>query len=126
MFKRKTTDTSPLEQKLDRMLALQESMMQQLQSQSNNVLVLYRRTTALALMLETIAKKDDLKMPKIIRAEIDASLRPDEFEQLAKQDQDEFITRYGETTLKILKEQGMNAISRIGELTDTPDPKTIQ
>ncbi len=131
MFRKKKSNTAPIADAnvstgMQQMLQLQAEMLQTLQMQSNNILVLYRRTTALALMLEAIAKKEDLKMPKVIRAEIDASLYPDRFMDLAQKDQDEFIARYGESTLKTLNEQGMHAISKIGELSEMPKPTTLQ
>ncbi len=55
------------------------------------------------------------RLPKTIRAEIDASLNAEAFEQMARQDPAEFTHRYGDQVLEILQKQGVNAISRIGD-----------
>lgn len=114
------------EEKLDQLLTQQQQMLEMLKSQSHNILVLYRRTTALALMLEAISKDEKLKMPKVIRAEIDASLRPEEFVILAEQEPDEFKKRYGETVYKIWQTKGLNAISRLGEMVHIETKPTLQ
>lgn len=115
-----------MEQKLDQLLAQQQQMQKLLESQHRNILVLYRRTTALALMLEAISKDEKLKMPKVIRAEIDASLHPDEFVALAEQDSQEFIARYGQTAYEVLNKQGLDAIGRVSDMTSAADPHHLQ
>ncbi len=115
------------EEKLDHILDRQEKMQKMLESQHRNLLVLYRRTTALALMLEAISKDEKLKMPKVIRAEIDASLRPEEFVALAEQDPEEFKSRYGAIAFDVLMNQGLDAIGRVGDITPQPNEKnTLQ
>lgn len=111
---------------IKKLLSLQEEALRQIKQQSHNILVLYRRTTVLAHMLESIAKHNDMRIPKTIRAEIDASLRPEEFASLARQDEAEFVARYGESTLAVIKEQGLQAISTIGDLADTPPKHKLQ
>jgi hypothetical protein len=111
-----TTDS-----KLDKLLAGQAQMQKLLEAQHRNILVLYRRTTALALMLEAISKDEKLKMPKVIRAEIDASLRPEEFVNLAEKDPAEFKLRYGQTAYDVLMKQGIDAIGRVYDMTSPSD-----
>lgn len=116
------------EEKLNQILAQQEKMQKLLEAQHRNILVLYRRTTALALMLEAISKDEKLKMPKIIRAEIDASLYPEEFTALAEQDPEEFKRRYSQTAYDVLTKLGLEAIGRVSDLPPPPPEKkaTIQ
>ena len=102
------SDAMSMEEKLDRLLELQEQT-------SRNIYALYRRTTALAHMMEALSDGAEPRLPKTMRAEIDASLNPDYFEQLAKKDSAEFIRRYGEQVLDVLQMQGIAAITRIGE-----------
>lgn len=116
-----TTDT-----KLDQLLANQAKMQQLLEAQYRNILVLYRRTTALALMLEAISKDEKLKMPKVIRAEIDASLHPEEFVALAQQDAAEFKNRYGQIAYDVLTKQGLDAIGRVHDITSPSDNPSLQ
>lgn len=97
-----------IEEKLDRLLKLA-------QMNANNIFALYRRTTALAHMVEAAADGREPRLPKTIRAEIDASLNEDAFEQLARQDAPEFVRRYGEEVLNVLQQRGVQAITRIGE-----------
>lgn len=108
-----TTSTSitltSIEEKLDALLRLE-------QMNANNILALYRRTTALAHMVEAVAEGREPRLPQTIRAEIDASLNADAFEQLARQDLPEFLRRYGQGVLDVLQKQGVTAITRIGEL----------
>ena len=115
-----------MQDKLEQLLAQQQQMLELLKSQSRNMRVLYRRTTALALMLEAISKDERLKMPKVIRAEIDASLRPQEFEALAREDPEEFKKRYGEIAYKVITERGMDFIGRVDDITTLEDKQTIQ
>ncbi len=108
-------------QKLDQLLTQQSQMQKLLEAQHRNILVLYRRTTALALMLEAISKDEKLKMPKVIRAEIDASLFPNEFITLAEKDPAEFKLRYGHTAYDVLIKQGLDAIGRVHDMTSPSD-----
>lgn len=97
-----------IEEKLDALLRLE-------QMNANNIYALYRRTTALAHMVEAVAEGREPRLPQTIRAEIDASLNADAFEQMARQDASEFIRRYGKQVLEVLQKQGVDAISRIGD-----------
>lgn len=97
-----------LEKKLDELLEIS-------QQNSRNMVVLYRRTTALALMMEALAEERQAPIPKVIRAEIDASLYPEEFENLARSDAKEFITRYGEDVLKVYQKKGLDGIGRLSD-----------
>lgn len=99
-----------IEEKLDRLLKLT-------QTNSNNIQALYRRSTALAHMVETIAAGREPRLPKTMRAEIDASVMPDVFELLARQDPTEFVRRYGHDVLDIFNKQGIEAITTMGDLT---------
>ena len=99
---------SSVEEKLDRLLELQEI-------NARNIMTLYRRTTALAHMVEAIAENKEPHLPKTLRAEIDASLDVDAFANLARQDKAEFIRRYGQHVLDVLQKKGVEHISRIGE-----------
>ena len=97
-----------IEDKLDRLLKLA-------QMNANNIFALYRRTTALAHMVEAVADGREPRLPKTIRAEIDASIDAENFEILARQDAAEFTRRYGEGVLEVLQKQGVDAITKIGE-----------
>lgn len=115
------------EEKLDQLLASQAQMQKLLEAQHRNILVLYRRTTALALMLEAVSKDEKMRMPKVIRAEIDASLRPEEFVNLAEKDAEEFKKRYGQTAYDVLIKQGLDAIGRVGDITSgSENENTLQ
>ena len=94
--------------KLDELLKLERM-------NANNIFALYRRTTALAHMVEAIADGREPRLPKTIRAEIDASINPDAFESLGMKDAPEFIRRYGEMVLDVLRKQGIDAITKIGD-----------
>lgn len=97
-----------IESKLDELLKTQHM-------NAHNIFTLYRRTAALAHMVEAAAEGREPRLPKILRAEIDASLDAEAFENLALKDREEFVRRYGETVLKVLQGQGIEAISKIGE-----------
>lgn len=111
---------------LEQLLENQQAMQKTIDDMANNVLVLYRRTTALALMLETMSQQEGLRMPKVMRAEIDASLRPDAFRELAEKDPEEFRRHYGETTYKVYRTHGIEAICRLHDITKTPDKEKLQ
>lgn len=103
------TDTlKSIEQKLDALLEISHS-------NSRNIYALYRRTTALAHMMESLAEGREPRVPKTMRAEIDASLHPDYFENLAHDDRAEFVHRYGEAVLEVLQKRGIDAITKIGD-----------
>ena len=104
------TRLKALEDKVDMLLKLA-------QQNANNLITIYRRTTALAHMIEAVAGHREPRLPLVVRAEIDASLDPVNFANLAQEDPEEFKARYGELVLEILKQYGMDAISKIGELT---------
>lgn len=111
---------------LQQLLENQQTMQKTIDNMANNVLVLYRRTTALALMLETMSKQEGMRMPKVIRAEIDATLHPEEFRELADKDPEEFRHQYGDTTYKILLKQGVDAICRLQDITQTTKKEKLQ
>lgn len=102
-----------------------EELIKLTRSNQHNTHAIYRRTTALAYMLERIASHSEVQIPKIIRAEIDASLHPDLFVELAKKDEAEFIRRYGDITLKVLREKGIESISRIGDFAPSGNDKPV-
>ncbi|GEM_PF-1801379 len=97
-----------LERKIDRLTEL-------VANESRNMVALYRRSTALMHMVESVADGQEPRLPKVVRAEIDASISPDAFIELAEKDEEEFIRRYGQEVLKVLKERGIEVITRIGE-----------
>ncbi len=101
-----------IHQKLDALLALEKR-------NATNIIALYRRMTALAYMVEAVAEGREPRMPKVLRAEIDASLHPELFLELADKDKPEFLRRYGEVVLNVLRTQGIDAISKIGEFAPT-------
>tara|TARA_B100001123_G_scaffold429828_1_gene548884 strand:+ start:1012 stop:1359 length:348 start_codon:yes stop_codon:yes gene_type:complete len=105
-----------LEEKVDKLLELQKQ-------NANNIIAVYRRTTALAYMLEAGLNPGQMRMPSVIRAEIDATLDAEAFEALAKQDPAEFMARYGEAVLEIVRSHGVRAISTMGELTQVDTRK---
>jgi hypothetical protein len=98
-----------LEDKLDQLIELEKQ-------NANNIRAVYRRTTALAYMIE--AAGGEVRMPSVIRAEIDASLDKESFAALAKNDPQEFVARYGEAVLEILRTYGVQAVSTMGQLTE--------
>lgn len=97
-----------LEKKIDQLLELEKM-------NARNIYALYRRTTALAHMMEMIAQGKEPRLPMVVRAEIDASVNPEYFEELAKEDKKEFVRRYGQSVLDILNKHGIDAITKIGE-----------
>ena len=97
-----------IHEKLDELLKLERS-------NANNIFALYRRMTALAHMVEAVADGREPRLPKVLRAEIDASINPDIFEELGKKDPEEFKRRYGDMVLDVLNRQGIDAITKIGE-----------
>lgn len=99
-----------LEKKLDQLLELERMNAQ-------NIFTLYRRTTALAHMMEMIAQGKEPRLPMVVRAEIDASVNPEYFIAMATEDKAEFIRRYGQSVLDILNKHGIDAISKIGEFS---------
>lgn len=103
MSEEQTTD-----EKLDRLIELEEM-------NARNIYALYRRTTALAHMMEAVADGSEPRLPKVLRAEIDASLNPDLFETLADKDEMEFTRRYGQAVLEVLRSKGVEAITKIGD-----------
>lgn len=105
-----------IESKLDELLEIS-------QQNARNMVVLYRRTTALALMMEALAEERQAPIPRVIRAEIDASLYPEEFENLARSDSDEFITRYGEDVLKVFQKNGLDGIGRLSDFAPSKKDK---
>jgi hypothetical protein len=115
-----------IDHRLEELARQNQRLLELMENQSRNLMVLYRRTTALALMLEALSKQESMQVPRAIRAEIDASLRPEEFALLAKQDAEEFKSRYGEQTYQIMQERGIEAISRIGDLTSLTKPGSLQ
>ena len=126
-FFRKSPIPRQADEKLTLLLKQQGELFQVLQLQQQNLHVLYRRTTVLAHMLDALAKQGDVAVPRTIRAEIDASLRPEEFAELAKEDEAEFIRRYGMQTLEIMKKHGLSAISTVGDLgSAVPPTHTVQ
>jgi hypothetical protein len=111
-------------EQLNRVEAKLDAMIQLMQQNQINIAALYRRTAALAHMIEATSEGNQPRLTKVLRAEIDASLEPEMFQELAEQDPDEFINRYGEETLKVVTEMGFHAISTIGELE--PSKETIK
>lgn len=99
-----------IEEKLDALLHLS-------QQNANNIIAVYRRTTALAYMIEALSQRGELQTPTVMRAEIDASLNPEEFAALYDKDPDEFVKRYGPGVKEIVAHYGAEAISTMGELT---------
>jgi len=99
-----------IEKKLDELLELERV-------NARNIGTLYRRTTALAHMVEAVAEGREPRLPKTIRAEIDASLNPKYFSELATKDKSEFLRLYGQQVLEILQQQGVEAISRMGDFS---------
>lgn len=97
-----------LEAKLDELLELERL-------NARNIFALYRRTTALAHMVEAVADGREPRLPRVMRAEIDASVNPEAFEHLALQDKEEFLRRYGQGVLDVLHRHGIDAITKIGE-----------
>lgn len=108
---------------LARIEAKLDELMQVQQMNARNIFTLYRRTTALAHMVEAAAEGREPRLPMIMRAEIDASLDAEAFENLAHKDKDEFVRRYGDVVLNVLQGQGVEAISKIGEFAP---PKVVQ
>ena len=102
------TEELTTDEKLDRLIELEEM-------NARNIYALYRRTTALAHMVEAVADGKEPRLPKVLRAEIDASLNPDAFEALADKDADEFTRRYGEDVLNVLRTKGVDVITKIGD-----------
>ena len=109
---------SELEAKLDALLELERM-------NARNIFALYRRTTALAHMVEAVADGQEPRLPKTIRAEIDASINPEVFEQLAREDKDEFLRRYGQEVLNVLQQKGIDAISKIGDFAPLKSQETL-
>lgn len=107
-----------IESKLDQLLKLA-------QMNANNIFALYRRTTALALMVEAVAEGREPRLPKVLRAEIDASIDAESFEVLARQDAAEFTRRYGEGVLEVLQKQGADAITKVGEFAPLKSEEVI-
>lgn len=97
-----------LEQKLDELLELERM-------NARNIFALYRRTTALAHMVEAVADGREPRLPRTLRAEIDASLDAESFEALAREDEAEFLRRYGQEVLDILRRRGVDVITKIGD-----------
>ncbi|MCI5049758.1 MAG: hypothetical protein MRY32_05440 [Rickettsiales bacterium] len=106
------SDLTSIESKLDELLELQKM-------NARNIYTLYRRTTALAHMVEALSDGQEPRLPKTLRAEIDASLSPEYFSDLAERDKDEFTRRYGEQVFEILKKKGIDSITKIGEFAPT-------
>lgn len=95
-----------LEQKIDELIQMQKVS-------THNIYALYRRTTALAHMLEATSEGKEPRLPKTLRAEIDASLNPEWFVQLAEQDKSEFVRRYGDEVFDLLMQHGVGVISKM-------------
>lgn len=101
-----------LNEKLDRILEMVESNHQ-------NTVTVYRRTSALAQMVEALAEGREPRITRAMRAEIDASLNPKDFVQLAENDPDAFVHRYGKQVYNSWKTSGLSAILPIGDLAPT-------
>ena len=114
-------NSSELEEKLKHMTALLE------QTLSNSV-VLYKRTAALAHMIEQLAQHHYPQMTYAMRAEIDVTLHKDDVEALHMHDPEEFKKRYGETIFEHVKKEGIDTICRFGELSQhqTPQKRALQ
>ncbi len=82
-----------------------------------NTVVLYKRMGALAYMVECLAEQKQPSMTDAMRAEVDATLYPDEFADLAVKDPDEFCARYGDKVHARVMEHGVESICRFGELS---------
>ncbi len=103
-----TDDLKRIEDKLDKLL-------EQEQLNGRNIYALYRRTTALAHMVEAASEGKEPRLPKTLRAEIDASLNPEWFSELAQKDSAEFIHRYGEGVLELLRARGIDVITKMND-----------
>lgn len=112
---------------LKRIEQRQEEMARALDSVRHDLVTVYRRTTVLAQMIDAVWQCREPRMPATLRAEIDASLHPEEFIELAAKDPEEFTRRYGAATLTVLKDLGLNGITRLGELAPAREGEpTIQ
>ena len=98
-----------IEKKLNRLLRVAES-----NAQSINTL--YRRSIALAQMIEATHEGREPAVTRALRSEIDASLRPNEFLDLARRDPGEFIERYGEQLLQQVLRFGIDGVGTMGEI----------
>ncbi len=104
-------------------LAHIEKMLQDIlrivQSNHYNTVTIYRRTAALALMVEAVGEGREPRITKSMRAEIDASLNPKEFSDLATNDPDAFIHRYGKMVYSNWQKSGMEGVLPIGDFAPT-------
>ncbi|MBY0355645.1 MAG: hypothetical protein K2Q12_07945 [Rickettsiales bacterium] len=98
-----------MEKKLSRILRLAENNAQAINT-------LYRRTIALAQMVEALHNQQEPRVTRALRSEIDASLRPEEFIDLARRDPAEFMERYGEALLQQVLRLGIDGVGTMGEL----------
>jgi hypothetical protein len=99
-----------LEKKLNRLLRLAEGNAQAINT-------LYRRSIALAQMMEALHEGREPRVTRALRSEIDASLHPEEFLELARRDPHEFIDRYGEQLLQQVLQMGIEGVGTMGELS---------
>jgi hypothetical protein len=112
------SELSQIEAKLDELLQIERM-------NARNIFTLYRRMTALAHMVEAVSDGREPRLPKVVRAEIDASVNPEAFEELARKDKQEFTHRYGEDVYNLLQRQGIDSISKIGEFAPARQEFTV-
>lgn len=98
-----------LEKSVNRLLRLAEGNAQAINA-------LYRRSIALAQMIEALHEKREPRVTRALRSEIDASLHPEEFLELARRDPHEFVERYGQHLLQQVLQLGMEGVGTMGEL----------
>lgn len=98
-----------LDKKLNRLLQLAEGNAQAINT-------LYRRSIALAQMIEALHEGKEPRLTRALRSEIDASLHPEEFLGLARRDPHEFIERYGQQLLQQVLQLGLDGVGTMGEL----------
>lgn len=103
--------------RLEDMEAQLAHMTELLEQTLGNTVVLYKRMGALAYMVDCLAEQQQPQMTDAMRAEVDATLYPEEFAELAVRDAGEFVNRYGERIYERVLEHGADSICRFGELS---------
>ncbi len=98
-----------LEEKLDQLIRMTEENI-------HNTAVVYRRTTALAQMVEALAEGREPRLTRNMRAEIDASLHGEEFAQMMQSDPEAFIRLYGKEVYELCRDRGKGGILTMGNL----------
>lgn len=108
--------SSPVEKRLDALEKKINRLLRLAEGNAQAINTLYRRTIALAQMMEAMHEGREPRVTRSLRSEIDASLHPEEFLELARRDPHEFIERYGQALLQQVLQMGIEGVGTMGEL----------